>query len=123
MALSLAKILWFCSPTDSASTKSRLRSHVSTAVKAEWQRTKEGASLLYGPKKGGRYEIFNERPMRPEIVQYCTRDVAPLLGLYDVYNAKLCPPRGGGAFWRVQVRERTKDRIKLSQSPGYNGQA
>jgi exonuclease 3'-5' domain-containing protein 1 len=98
-------------------------SPVSTAAKAEWQRTKEGASRLYNPKKGGRYEIFNERPIRPEIVQYCAQDVALLPGLYNVYNAKLRPPDGGGAFWRVQVREATKDRIKLSQSPGYDGQA
>jgi exonuclease 3'-5' domain-containing protein 1 len=98
-------------------------SPVSTAAKAEWQRTKEGASRLYDPKKGGRYEIFNERPIRPEIVQYCAQDVALLPGLYNVYNAKLRPPDGGGAFWRVQVREATKDRIKLSQSPSYDGQA
>jgi exonuclease 3'-5' domain-containing protein 1 len=96
-------------------------SPVSTAAKAEWQRTKEGASRLYDPKKGGRYEIFNERPMRPEIVQYCARDVALLPGLYNVYNATLRLP--GETFWHVQVREATKDRIKLSQSPGYDGQA
>jgi exonuclease 3'-5' domain-containing protein 1 len=96
-------------------------SPVSTAAKAEWQRTKEGASRLYDPKKGGRYEIFNERPMRSEIVQYCARDVALLPGLYNVYNAKLRLP--GENFWQVQVREATKDRIKLSQSPGYDRQA
>ena len=52
-------------------------SPVSTAVKVEWQRTKEGASRLYDPKKGGRYEIFNERPMRSEIVHlYGTKSLA-----------------------------------------------
>jgi exonuclease 3'-5' domain-containing protein 1 len=95
-------------------------SPVSTAAKAEWQRTKEGTSRLYDPKKGGRYEIFNDRPIRPEIVQYCARDVALLPGLYNVYNAKLRLP--GETFWQVQVREATKDRIKLSHSPGYDGQ-
>jgi exonuclease 3'-5' domain-containing protein 1 len=96
-------------------------SPISAAAKAEWQHTKEGASRLYDPKKGGRYEIFNERPMRPEIIQYCARDVALLPGLYNVYNAKLRLP--GEAFWQARVREATKDRIKLSQSPGYDGQA
>ena len=95
-------------------------SHVSTAAKVGWRRTKEGASRLYDPRKGGRYEIFNERPMRSEIVQYCASDVALLPGLYNVYNAKLCLP--GAKFWQVQVREATKNRIKLSQSPGYDGQ-
>lgn len=96
-------------------------SPISTAAKAEWQRTKEAASRLYDPSKGGRYEVFNERPMRPEIVQYCARDVALLPGLYNVYNLKLGVP--GNAFWQAQVRQATEDRIKLSQSPGYDGQA
>jgi exonuclease 3'-5' domain-containing protein 1 len=96
-------------------------SPISVAAKEEWQRTKEGASRLYDPKKGGRYEIFNDRPIKPEIIEYCARDVALLPGLYNVYNAKLCLP--GEAFWQRQVRKATTDRIKLSQSPGYDGQA
>ena len=96
-------------------------SPVSAAAKEEWQRTKEGASRLFDPKKGGRYEIFNDRPMKPEIIQYCARDVALLPGLYNVYNAKLCLP--GEGLWKSRVRKATKDRIILSQSPGYDGQA
>ena len=94
-------------------------SPISAAAKEEWQRTKEGTNRLFNPKKGGRYEIFNDRPMKPEIIQYCARDVALLPGLYNVYNAKL----SGEAFWQAQVRKATKDRIKLSQSPGYDEQA
>ena len=96
-------------------------SPISAAAKADWQSTKESATRLYDPRKGGRYEIFNERPMKPEIIQYSAWDVALLPGLYSVYNAKLCLP--GEAFWQAHVREATKDRIKLSQSPGYDGQA
>lgn len=96
-------------------------STASNAVKLEWQRTKESAGRLYDPAKGGRYEVFNERPMRPEIVQYCARDVALLPNLWMVYNAKLAPP--GEAFWRVQIRTATKERVKFSQSLGYDGQA
>jgi len=99
----------------------QVESPISAAAKAEWQRTKEVATRLYDPKKGGRYEIFNERPMKPEIIQYCARDVVLLPGLYEVYNAKLRLP--GQAFWQAQVREATVDRIKLSQSPAYDGQA
>jgi exonuclease 3'-5' domain-containing protein 1 len=44
-----------------------------------------------------------------------------LPGLYDVYNTKL--RQCGQAFWRVQLRETTKDRIKLSQSSGYDGKS
>jgi len=94
-------------------------SPISAAAKEEWRRTKEGASQLFEPKKGGRYEIFNDRPIKPEIIEYCARDVALLPGLYNVYNAKLRLPRE--AIWQTRVRKATKDRIKLSQSPGYDG--
>ena len=94
-------------------------SPISAAAKEEWQRTKEAASQLFNPKKGGRYEVFNDRPMKPEIIQYCARDVALLPGLYNVYDAKLCLPRE--AHWQTRVRKATKDRIKLSQSPNYDG--
>lgn len=94
---------------------------VSVGAKVEWQRTKENARRLYNPKEGGRYEVFNERPSRPEIVQYCAWDVALLPGLYNIYNAKLRLP--GERFWQVQVRKATKDRVKLSQSASYDGQA
>jgi exonuclease 3'-5' domain-containing protein 1 len=93
----------------------------SALVKAGWQRTKNDGGQLYDPQKGGRYEVFNERPMKPEIVKYCAQDVALLPELYKVYNSKLCPP--GQAFWRFQVQQATIDRIKLSQSPDYDGQA
>jgi exonuclease 3'-5' domain-containing protein 1 len=67
---------------------------VSTSVKAEWQRTKDGASRLYNPKKGRRYEIFNARPLHPNILQYYAGDVALLPGPYQAYNnlCLLAPP-------------------------------
>ena len=96
-------------------------SPVSSAAKSEWQRMKEDASKIYDPKKGGRRGAFNGRPLKPEIMQYCAGGVALLPGLYDFYSAKLSRP--GQRFWQVKVREATKDRIKLSQSSGYDGQA
>jgi len=89
------------------------------AVKEEWQRTKEGATLLFDPKKGGRYEVFNDRPIKPEIIEYCARDVALMPWLYNVYNAKLCLPRA--AHWQIRVQKATKDRIRLSKRPDYDG--
>jgi exonuclease 3'-5' domain-containing protein 1 len=94
---------------------------LSDAMKAEWKRTKERGAKLYDPKKGGSYEIFNERPLKPEIVEYCAQDVTLLPELWDAYNTKLRPL--GQAFWRSQVKKATEDRIKLSQSPTYDGQA
>ena len=94
-------------------------SPISGAAKDEWQRTKEDARQLFDPKKGGRYEVFNDRPIKQEIMEYCARDVALLPGLYNVYNTKLCLPKE--AHWQNRVRNATKDRIKLSQSPDYDG--
>ncbi|KAF2672683.1 domain-containing protein 1 [Microthyrium microscopicum] len=96
-------------------------SPISAVAKMEWRATKERGCQLFAPEKGGSYEVFNERPLKPEIMQYCKQDVELLPGLYGVYNAKL--RKRGQAFWRVQIRETTKDRIKQSQSPSYDGQS
>ncbi|KFY61100.1 hypothetical protein V496_05154 [Pseudogymnoascus sp. VKM F-4515 (FW-2607)] len=78
-------------------------------------------SRLFDPAKGGHYEVFNERPLKSEVVQYCHGDAALLPGLYGVYNAKL--RQTGEDFWRVHVRHETKERIKLSQGPSYDARS
>jgi exonuclease 3'-5' domain-containing protein 1 len=96
-------------------------SPISPAAAAEWRGTKERGRRLFAPEKSGRFEVFNKRPLNLEIIQYCENDVSILPALYGVYNDKL--RQDSQAFWRVQVREDTKDRIKLSQSAGYNGKS
>lgn len=96
-------------------------STVSSVAKQTWQHTKENVSRLYDPRKGGRYEVFNERPLKKEILKYCSQDVELLPTLWEVYSCKLRVPDNG--FWRFMVREVTRNRIKLSQSVGYDGQA
>ncbi|OBT46149.1 hypothetical protein VE00_02830 [Pseudogymnoascus sp. WSF 3629] len=96
-------------------------SPISPAAAAEWRGTKEPCRRLFAPEKSGRFEVFNKRPLNLEIIQYCENDVSILPALYGVYNDKL--RQDSQAFWRVQVREDTKDRIKLSQSAGYNGKS
>lgn len=92
---------------------------ICAAAKAEWSLAKERGLRLLDPKKQGRYEVFDERPLKPEIVQYCQQDVAVLPALYEVYNTTL--RQTGQAFWRVRIRGETENRIKLSQSRRYNG--
>jgi exonuclease 3'-5' domain-containing protein 1 len=43
-------------------------SPISTAAKTEWRLTKERGRRLFAPEKGGCYDIFNERPLKPEII-------------------------------------------------------
>ncbi|KAG6152621.1 hypothetical protein E4U37_003741 [Claviceps purpurea] len=88
-------------------------SPISKAEKMKWDQLKKSTICLFEPKKGGRYEVFNERPFRDGILKYCAGDVALLPGLYDVYDKKLT------AEWRDRVRAATLDRVRLSQSASY----
>ncbi|KAH6708747.1 domain-containing protein 1, partial [Leptodontidium sp. MPI-SDFR-AT-0119] len=96
-------------------------STASGVTKQIWQHTKESVSQLYDPRKGDRYDMFNERPLKTKIVQYCKQDVELLPTLWEVYSRRLRVPSNG--FWRSMVREATQERIKLSRSIHYNGQA
>jgi exonuclease 3'-5' domain-containing protein 1 len=43
-------------------------SAMSGVAKQMWQRIKESISQLYDPRKGGRYDVFNERSLKIEII-------------------------------------------------------
>ncbi|KAG5992723.1 hypothetical protein E4U52_002568 [Claviceps spartinae] len=88
-------------------------SPISKAEKMKWNQLKQSTACLFDPRKRGRYEVFNDRPFRDGILEYCAGDVALLPGLYDVYNRKLT------AEWRQRVRTATVDRVCLSQSASY----
>ncbi|KAF2475949.1 uncharacterized protein BDR25DRAFT_300827 [Lindgomyces ingoldianus] len=96
-------------------------SNASAGTKMAWHRTKDSVGRLYDPQRGGRYEVFNERPLMTEILQYCKQDVELLPSLWDVYSSTLRKPSNGA--WRALIREAIRKRIQLSQSAGYNGQA
>ncbi|KAJ5584576.1 uncharacterized protein N7459_004376 [Penicillium hispanicum] len=93
-------------------------SDISYGEMLNWQPTKDKGCRLFAPENGGRYEVFNERPLKPELVQYCAQDASLLPGLYDVFTAKLrrlLDARG----WQALVYRTTKDRTKESQGPYY----
>ncbi|KAF7313828.1 3'-5' exonuclease domain-containing protein [Mycena chlorophos] len=43
-----------------------------------WARVKEQGEALFAPERGGRYEVFSERPLTPALIEYCAQDVALL---------------------------------------------
>jgi exonuclease 3'-5' domain-containing protein 1 len=92
-------------------------SPISNLRKSEWKRRKDEVTKSFDPRKGGSYEVFNKRPMAPEISDYCAADVSQLLGLYSTYERKMTPT------WRTKMQNATNDRIRLSQTPEYDGQA
>ncbi|KAI9643015.1 hypothetical protein NHQ30_008749 [Ciborinia camelliae] len=79
---------------------------------------KKRGKELFAPEFGGRYEVFNDRPLDQAIVDYCIQDVQLMPQLWQIYNARLSklPTK-----WTTKVVEETKARVLLSQSPGYNG--
>ena len=72
--------------------------------------------------------MFNQRPMRQEIVDYCVQDVVYLPKLFDKYNGKLgnavcldatnsisLQASGNQNIWAYRVIEASADRVMLSQ--------
>ena len=88
---------------------------------------------LFAPEKGGSYAVFNQRPMREEIVDYCVQDVVYLPKLFDKYNAKLAnavrldptittslSTTGSQNVWAYRVIESSAERVALSQREDFD---
>nr|KAK5449237.1 hypothetical protein LTR18_002326 [Exophiala xenobiotica] len=82
----------------------------------QWREDKEAGRKSFAPERRGRYEVFLQRPLPPEIVLYCTQDVLYMPRLLLSYARRLQP---GLAF---QIQSETVNRILLSQSPHFNGE-
>lgn len=81
------------------------------SAKRAWER-------LWNPRLGGTYAAFDERPMPPAIIDYCSADVVILPSLWKAYIQDL--GADGDTFWRVQIWYKTLERIKESQKPSYD---
>lgn len=86
-----------------------------------WKQTKILVGRLWDPTKGGSYQVFNQRPIRADIIRYCAQDVTILPTLWIAYHQKLCRPQN--AFWRCMVFYGVQKRILESQGPKYNPEA
>lgn len=86
-----------------------------SAQREETDKIKDAGLRLFVPDLGGRYEVFNERPMAQVLIDYCAQDIIVLLQLWRTYAGKLSP-----RDWS-RLTKAVKGRIALSQSPTYNG--
>ncbi|KAB5578303.1 hypothetical protein GE09DRAFT_1168934 [Coniochaeta sp. 2T2.1] len=80
-----------------------------------WKATKDKGLTLFAPERGGSYEVFNERPLSEEIRLYCVQDVKFLPQLWSLYNRQMTET------WKARVLEASRDRVALSQTPGFCG--
>lgn len=92
-------------------------SSLSPEVKARCAQVKESGNRLFAPAKGGSYKVFDQRPLRQEIVDYCAVDVKVLPSLWDKYDATLRRPEKKD--WRKRVAKATLERVRESQSQDY----
>ncbi|KAG7005121.1 hypothetical protein G7Y79_00021g049880 [Physcia stellaris] len=81
--------------------------------KEELKQIKEGGKSLYSPVHGGSYEVFNERPMRREIIEYCAQDVTFLPGMWLRYSKKITPE------WAAKVEVETEKLVRQSQDRDF----
>ncbi|KAL9937673.1 hypothetical protein V8E36_003218 [Tilletia maclaganii] len=81
----------------------------------ELDAVKQAGQALFAPEKGGRYEVFNERPMQQALIAYCEQDVLVLSRLWTLYNGRLSKRS------RARLDPECRKRITLSQSPGFCG--
>lgn len=77
---------------------------------------KDKGTLLFAPEKGGRYEVFDERPLSKEMEDYCVQDVRFLSGLWDFYMKRL---KGVEGKWEDLIEEETLERVRESQRGDY----
>ena len=81
-----------------------------------WSLVKANGRRLFAPEVGGRYEVFLERPIPPNIVKYCEQDVLLMPRLLARYGPKL------GSGVAAQIQTIVDNRILLSRSATFNGQ-
>lgn len=78
-------------------------------------RVKNAGTKLFAPEKGGRYEVFNDRPLAKAIVDYCANDVQILPRLWNYYDRKM------NMTWRRRMLDESANRVTLSQTADFNG--
>ena len=84
--------------------------------KQKWVETKEKGHVLFDPKSGGSFAVFNKRPLSQIVQSYCVQDVLHLPGLWNLYSGKM-----SYKTW-TSVRDASQARIQESQGLHFNGQ-
>ena len=84
-----------------------------TVQASEWHLVKQAGRRLFAPERGGSYEVFNSRPMKQAVVDYCIQDVTLLPQLYDMYA------EGLSHAWKVRLDREAVRRVAVCQQQHY----
>jgi exonuclease 3'-5' domain-containing protein 1 len=97
-----------------------LKSSITTYLSPprEWEIVKDAGCALFDPVKGGRYEIFEQRPLDPRLVKYCAQDVSLLFKLETALLERMIAPVKS---WQDRIVTESTQRVKLAYSPTFNG--
>ncbi|KAH8820560.1 ribonuclease H-like domain-containing protein [Xylogone sp. PMI_703] len=82
--------------------------------KLECEKVKENGKNLFSPEKGGSYEVFNARPLKDDVLNYCVQDIVFLPILWETFTVRL-----KGTRWMNLVETETLKRVQVSQTRGY----
>jgi exonuclease 3'-5' domain-containing protein 1 len=88
----------------------------SAAVIKSWSRVKVAGLNLFAPEHGGRYEVFEDRPLKPALIEYCGQDVALL---HELETAMTNQMGRNGRNWERRIRTESAARVALARSAGY----
>ena len=86
---------------------------LSASESAHISAVKERGVKLFAPEVGGRYEVFNERPLDLDLLAYCINDVVLLPRLWKLYNTAF------SSLWINRLTEETTKRIMCSFDENY----
>ena len=78
-----------------------------------WKQAKEKGERLFKPEYGGSYEVFNQRPIPEEVVDYCVGDVQCLPELREKFWGTR------DSQWRDLVKEESTKCVAASQRSEY----
>ncbi|KAK8018769.1 ribonuclease H-like domain-containing protein [Apiospora marii] len=86
---------------------------LSPAEDVEWANSKRAGRLLFSPDEGGSFDVFNVRPLSPELISYCVGDVYYLPRLRQRNWVFLSDE------WKQKVIEETEARVVESHQEDY----
>ncbi|KAJ7769697.1 ribonuclease H-like domain-containing protein [Mycena maculata] len=88
----------------------------SSAVVRNWGIVKEAGLKLFAPEHGGRYTVFEDRPLAQALVEYCAQDVVLLHDLEAVLHRRL---GSSSRNWDRRISAESVVRVACAQKANY----